>query len=173
VFALRLELQALLMTRSIELTLDPTTDAAIRADWTALADAGLPSLANNPSPSNRPHITLAAGDDLEFSGTVPGLPLDLEFAGLLLFPAPRNRFVLVRAVVLSATLAEVHRAVHERVSGAVPNSLPGRFTPHVTLARRVAADQLPAVLEVLGDIRTLRVSGARFWDSASATVTPL
>ncbi|MFS0865779.1 2'-5' RNA ligase family protein [Microbacterium sp. 179-B 1A2 NHS] len=43
---------------SIELLLDEATERAVRAEWAALAAAGLSSLGRHPSPSNRPHVTL-------------------------------------------------------------------------------------------------------------------
>lgn len=185
------------MTRSIELLLDEQTEAAVRADWDALAAAGLPSLAAHRSPTNRPHVTLAAGD-----GIVPvaprGLPLEVSFAGLVSFAARPSgtgpRFVLARLVVLSAPLAAVHAAVHEGLAAvgtdavaaagpkpleadaaaaAVPNSRPGAWTPHVTLARRMTAEQVGAAHALLGMQRPGRLVAARFWDSATASVSVL
>jgi len=50
------------MAHSIELLLDSHSDAAIRAAWQALADAGLPSQVDVTSSTNRPHITLLAAE---------------------------------------------------------------------------------------------------------------
>jgi hypothetical protein len=46
------------MAHSIELLFDDATEAAVRRDWTALAQAGLPSQGQHRSPTNRPHVTL-------------------------------------------------------------------------------------------------------------------
>jgi hypothetical protein len=47
-----------------------------------------------------------------------------------------------------------------------PNSAPGRWSPHVTLARRVDASQLPRALSNRKVIRELNgsVVGLRRWD---------
>ena len=56
----RLGHRAALMAHSIELLLDTGSDAAVRAQWRALADVGLPSQVHVKSATNRPHITLVA-----------------------------------------------------------------------------------------------------------------
>lgn len=162
--------------RSIELVFDDTTDSTIRADWSRLADAGLPSLAGHSSPSNSPHITLAAGPGLEFSspdGSWRELPIDIGFSGAVLFPAGAGKYVLARSVVLATSLLELHRRLHQNLSGALPLTLPGEWTPHVTLARRVPAQQLGAAMDLL-DLRFEgQCTGARLWDSGTKTITPL
>jgi len=75
--------------RSVELVFDDPTDSRIRADWARLQAAGLPSLAAHTSPSNSPHITLAAGGELELTAEGPwqALPLDITFSGAIVFTA--------------------------------------------------------------------------------------
>ena len=162
--------------RSIELVFDESTDSIIRADWSRLADAGLPSLAGHSSPSNSPHITLAAGPGLQFSSfddPWQALPIDIEFSGAVLFRAGTGKYVLARSVVLATSLLELHRRLHQEVSGALPLTLPGAWTPHVTLARRIPAEQLGAAMDLL-DLRFEgRCTRARLWDSGTKTVTPL
>ena len=91
------------MTQSVELVLDEGLDALVRADWDALAAAGLPSQARHRSPSNRPHVTLAARAAIDEAlepamALAPGeFPLALRLGALSVFG--RDRFVLVRAVV--------------------------------------------------------------------------
>lgn len=41
------------------------TDAIIRGEWAALADAGLPSQARHRSPTNLPHVTLSVADRID------------------------------------------------------------------------------------------------------------
>ena len=51
------------MTQSVELLLDASADAEIRAQWDRLGDAGLPTARRaEPSPHHAPHLTLWAGD---------------------------------------------------------------------------------------------------------------
>ena len=80
-------------------------------------------------------------------------------------------FTLVRLVVptpeLLATQAEVHRlCLPHLIPGPADNTLPGRWTPHVTLARRVDTAQLALVLTNRRLTRELsgRVVGVRRWD---------
>ncbi len=44
--------------RTVELLLDPGLDQGVRDLWDRLRDAGLPSLAAHPHPTNRPHLTV-------------------------------------------------------------------------------------------------------------------
>lgn len=181
--------------RSIELTLAPSSDAAVRAAWDALAEGGLPSLAAHTSPTNRPHVTVAAGAALAMPAALPGPPASIALGGWTLFDARpaadgSARFVLVRAVVLDEELAAFHRAVHEAVPvaasvlshdaslAAVPESLPGSWSPHLTIARRLSAPRVAVALEALAAMpeplpSRVDVDGVRFWDGDTRTVTPL
>ena len=168
------------LVRSIELVLDPASDAAVRSAWSALVAADLPSLGRHPSPSNAPHVTLAAGEGLPVPhlSAVP-VPASVRLGGLLLFPAGAGRSVLVRAVVVDRALAAFHEAVHEAVRDAGPavvSTLPGHWSPHVTLARRVRDEDLPVAVAALRTTPLpdlLGIGGVRHWDGGSKTVTPL
>lgn len=163
--------------RSIELTFAGAADARIRADWATLAGAGVPSLAGHTAPSNSPHITLAAGTDLQLSleaqAVLRILPVGIEFSGVLVFPGGPGKYVLARSVVPTQQLVELHRLVHAEVAGALPFTRPDSWTPHVTLARRVPHQLLGKAVEILD----LRLEGqctdARLWDSGTKTVTSL
>jgi hypothetical protein len=81
--------------------------------------------------------------------------------------------------VPSAALLALHACIHE-LSGPgadVDYTVPGRWTAHVTLARRVPLDRIGEALGVLGDTgaRDLeaRAVGIRRWDAATKTVTDL
>ncbi|MEH3089270.1 MAG: 2'-5' RNA ligase family protein [Microbacterium arborescens] len=167
---------------SVELLPDDRLDVAVRADWQTLIDAGLPSAGRHPSDSNRPHVTLALADDIE-NGAVDeltalgdGLPLLCRPGGAVVFAAG-ERFVLARPLVMSRALLEFHaRAV------ALIGPPPERYAvtavdgwmPHVTLARRMTADQVGAALALVG---AASVDGAlvgmRLWDAEQKVVTPL
>jgi len=130
---------------SIELLLDPATEAAIPAEWNALAEAGLSSLAAHTAESNRPHVTLLA------------------------------RRVLARSVVPTAALLRLHADVHGAAGEGedLPHTAAGRWTPHVTLARRVRLADIAAVLPLIGGEIRGRAGRLRRWDKRSATVTDL
>jgi 2'-5' RNA ligase len=161
--------------RSIELVFDEATDSLVRADWARLAAAGLPSLSAHTSASNSPHITLAAGADLTAAHEGPweALPMDVTLSGAIVFPAGTGKYVLARSVLLTAPLLDLHRLLHQGLSGALPQTCPGAWTPHVTISRRIPAHQLGTALDLL-DLRLKgRCTGARVWDSSTKTVTPL
>lgn len=161
--------------RSIELVLDPDSDAAVRAAWDALTAADLPSLGR--SGTNDPHVTLAAGDALPVPDRFDApVPTTLRLGGLLLFPAGAGRSVLVRAVVVDPVLSAFHASVHRLAPDAVETSLPGAWSPHVTFARRVRDEDLPAAVAALRATplpETLTVGGVRHWDGETRTVTPV
>ncbi len=163
------------MTQSVELTLDLDADAAVRSQWARLADAGLPTeQRSRPSPSHRPHVTLMAADTLpaeaddQLPALVAGLDLELRLAGVLLFGPRRGSYVLARQVVVSAPLLALQAAV-AALCGADPKGHfgPGRWTPHVTVARRVPREQVEDVLATLGGLPEVEAvsRGCRRWDS--------
>jgi 2'-5' RNA ligase len=161
----------------VELLLDAAAERAVRSEWQRLHEAGLPSeLRPGADASHRPHLTLWAGagilpeSEALLSSAVAGLSLPLQLGAVMLFGPHRDRYVLVHAVVASAALLELQRRVAE-VCGADPAGYfgPGRWTPHVTVARRVLATQLPDVLAELTSVsavdRAIDVTECRRWDS--------
>jgi 2'-5' RNA ligase len=167
--------------QSLELLFDPATEAALRAEWAAMADAGLPSSARNLSPSNRPHVTVAvAPEGLDRSldavrRAVEGmLPLPVAFGGLLLFPSPRGA-ILSRPLVMSRALLDLHTRVVEAVSAAATVLETARidaWTPHATIARRLSPEQVGEAAGLLARRgRTATAQGLRLWDSDTRTVT--
>jgi len=159
--------------QSIELVPDDVTAGRIRRQWAALERAGLPSQSRHTGASNRPHVTLALTDtmsaDVE-SGlldAVAGLPMPMTVGGLLLFGS--SRYVLARSAVPSAELLLLQATVTASLrDGPDPHRTfgPGRWTPHITLAKRLTAQQVALALAALGDVPA--ISGewvrARLWD---------
>jgi 2'-5' RNA ligase len=147
------------MAHSIELLFDDATEAAVRRDWTALAQAGLPSQGHHHSPTNRPHVTLAVSThidpvvDAPLSESARRLPLDCRIGAVMVFG--HTMLVLVRLIVPSAALLGLHERVAadcapHQTPGPFPHSQPGQWTPHVTLCRRLPPCDLAAALEVIG-----------------------
>ncbi len=177
------------MTQSVELTLDAGTDRAIRDQWALLAEAGLPTEQRDPvergegtprdrrgvsSPSHRPHVTLYAGTTLDAAADrqlpelFAGLDLRLRIGSVLLFGPRRGQVVLVRQVVPSQELLSLQAAVAALCAASPEGQFgPGRWTPHVTLARRVPLGQIAAVLTALGEVPELDAVSrdSRRWDS--------
>ncbi|MFZ0902602.1 MAG: 2'-5' RNA ligase family protein [Mycobacterium sp.] len=159
------------MVHSIELLFDLDTEAAIRRIWADLATADIPSQA----PASRPHVTLAVAEriapdvDALLRPATQQLPLRCAVGASLLFG--RSNAVLARLIVPTAELLAVHAEVHRicgpyLLPGPMPNSLPGQWTAHVTLARRVGGAQLGRALRIAGRPSELRGSfaGLRRWD---------
>ena len=162
---------------SIELLLDEATEAAVRAEWDALAAAGLSSLAAHTAASNRPHITLIA----RTSAVLPSVrtaararPLALTLGAPVLFGTGERR-VLARSVIPTAPLLALHRATHDAAGPGedLPHTLPGSWTPHVTLARRVSEASVWHALSLVGGELSGMAGGMRRWDAASRTVEAL
>ncbi|NQX35156.1 2'-5' RNA ligase family protein [Herbiconiux sp. VKM Ac-2851] len=190
---------------SVEAVFGAAVEAAVRAEWEALAAAGMSSLAGHTSASNAPHLTLAVRPAEGGFGpfALPGevavaLPLPVVLGAPMLFGAGERR-VLVRSVLPSAGLLALHAAVHAHLAagaraetaagagagvdagagtdgGGVQDALhtrPGEWTPHVTLARRIRLEQVPAALALLGGDIAGEIVGLRHWNAETATVTPL
>ncbi|UQB06400.1 2'-5' RNA ligase family protein [Clavibacter nebraskensis] len=167
----------------------------MRASWRALADAGLPSLADHAGETNRPHVTLLAASDLggsaddavrALAATAP-LPT-LRLGGLVVFGVPPRGLVLARQVVVDQVLLDLHVRIHAAVDQAtadadadaapvevVPHTRPGSWTPHVTVALRLTTEQLGAAVEALGRIDPLdaQAAGLRRWDPRDRTTTEI
>jgi len=174
---------------SVELLLDSTSEALVRADWDALEAEGLSSLAAHRATSNRPHITVVAGTTDAATEALAGAAIAVPFAVTLgppiLFGAGPRR-VLARSVVPSAELLSLHaavheqavheQAVHEQLGAATDSELrlrPRNWVPHVTLARRIRLDDLAKALDLLGDDITGQVVGVRRWNSETREITML
>ncbi|MGA4799738.1 2'-5' RNA ligase family protein [Streptomyces lavendulocolor] len=170
---------------TVELLPDPATEGVVREVWRALAARGLPSLDSHRHGTNRPHLTLAAADELpgdarrRLEAAMGVLPLPLCLAGTLRFTG-RTR-VLAWRVVPGPGLLGLHRAVwdvlHPRGGeGGNPLHAPGRWVPHITLGRTRsrsgdwAEDLLPAAL---GLPWNGMFTGARTYDSVTRTTAPL
>ncbi|WP_424447730.1 2'-5' RNA ligase family protein [Microbacterium arborescens] len=167
---------------SVELLADGETEAAMRGDWQRLIEADLPSAGRHPSESNRPHVTVAvrdelaedAADRLAMLGEV--LPVACRVGGVVVFPA-RDRFVLARPVIVTADLLHFH-ARTVGVLGPPPEDYAvtaiDRWTPHITLARRMTAEQVGRALEVVGAASVEgRFTGLRLWDAQQKVITEL
>lgn len=164
----------------MEVVLDDDADHQVRAQWQQLALAGLPSQAKHTGASNRPHITLALSGTIaaeverRLMAAVAGLPIPVTLGGLSIFGG--RRFVLARLVVPSVGLLELQAGVMRSLDEPLDPHLtfaPGRWTPHVTLARRLTADQVGSALTALGHdaVITGQLTRARRWDIAAKQET--
>lgn len=172
------------MAHSVELLFDARTEAAIRAAWQILADAGLPSQNHVKSATNRPHVTLLAAprispevDDV-LRELRTELPLDCIVGTPLVFTGRHQStrgMTLARLIVPSTELLALHERVYAltlpHVTGEpFAHSAPGHWTPHATLGRRFGADEIGAALaairaEVTAADLVSGIVGLRRWDS--------
>ncbi|MET7988826.1 2'-5' RNA ligase family protein [Streptomyces sp. NPDC005281] len=150
--------------RTVEVLLDEAADLAVREAWRRLADAGLPSQARHSSPTNSPHLTLAACPELtapirwELAEVAAALPLPVRFAGVVRFERPTS--VLAWALELDSALADLHDQVWDAVVSDSPRETlnplhdPAHWSPHITLGRSRRAGaftgrRIPEVLPAL------------------------
>jgi 2'-5' RNA ligase len=161
------------MVQALELTFDRRTDDAVRAQWDALREHGLPSLARHTAPTNRPHVTLDTRDEVAAEaesalGPVAlRLPVELLVGPPLLFHA-RRRWVLARHVVVDRRLLELHAHAQAVLgNGGSPLTSPGHWVPHLTLARGVSDEQLPQALKLVSVAPPIAAVALRLrrWDS--------
>lgn len=168
------------MVHSIELVFDPGTEDSIRRIWGDLAAAGIPSQA----PASRPHVTLAVAEridpaaDESLAPVRARLPLPATIGAPVLFG--RGEVVFARLIVPTSELLALHAEVH-RLCGPylapmpLPNSLPGKWTAHVTLARRVGGAQLGRALRTAGRPRQIdgQFTALRRWDGTKRAEHPI
>ena len=142
--------------QSVELLLDPATDAAVRAEWAALSAAGLRSQADHRGETNAPHVSLAVADHFPAEGeealvgAVATVPFPVRLGALVVFGS--RRLVLARLVVVDRPILDLHAAVAAALAGATggsPHTATGRWVPHVTLGRGIPADGLATAVRAL------------------------
>ncbi|MBW0016301.1 MAG: 2'-5' RNA ligase family protein [Mycobacterium sp.] len=168
------------MVHSIELVFDPEIEAAIRRIWEDLAGAGIPSQA----PASRPHVTLAVAERIDPAVDEPlrsvaqRLPLPCTIGAAVIFG--RANVVLARLVIPTGELLALHAEVHRLVGGQLtpgpmPNSLPGHWIAHVTLARRVGGAQLGRALRIANRPPQLVgcFAGLRRWEGDKRAEHPI
>ena len=168
------------MVHSIELVFDRETEAAIRRIWEGLAGAGIPSQA----PASRPHVTLAVAERIDVDvdellrPVAQRLPLACAVGPPVLFG--RANVVFARLIVPTSELLDLHAEVHRLClghlePGPMSNSLPGQWTAHTTLARRVGSPQLGRALRIAGRPAQIdgQFAGLRRWEGNKRTEHPI
>jgi hypothetical protein len=160
---------------AVELVPDEAGDAAVRRDWQALRDAGLPSQLDHPAATNTPHVTVLALPELtrdrEALATAalgPLLPVQVRMAGLAVLGGPK--VTIARLLDVPGPLT---RAVLDLRVGVEGERHPG-WLPHITLARRVPRAFVQQVVDVLGypDV-PLTLTSLRRWDPELGEVRAL
>jgi len=160
---------------SLELLPDESGQDAVRRDWEALRDAGLPTQLDHRSPTNAPHLTVVASpvigpvmESLALQRLGPLLPLRVRSSGLILFGG--RRVTVARAVDVGE---ELLRAV-VALRGAIDDLSHRGWLPHVTLARGLQREHVQLAVDVLGyDDVELNLAALRHWDPETRSVKVL
>jgi hypothetical protein len=168
------------MVHSVELLFDPDTEAVVRQIWNDLRDAGIPRQA----PASRPHTTLIVAERIDhevdalLASLLPRFPLACRLGAPLFFG--HAKVVLARLLVPTIELLDVHAQVHRMClphlhAGPMPNTLPGEWTAHVTLARRVLPAQMGVAVRIGGTPGEIdgTIIGLRRWDGDSRSEYPI
>lgn len=166
---------------SLELLPDDEGQESVRAQWQALADAGLPSQLDHRGTTNAPHVSVVEADALPDAALDVArarlgglLPVTALVGGVLLLG--EGRVTLARPVQLADDV--VRRVLAVRVQ--VPERRHLGWVPHLTLARRLERADVPRALEVLAGLDAerhasleLRLTSLRRWDPDAGEVHDL
>jgi hypothetical protein len=128
----------------------------------------------------------SADDALRAIAASGPLPV-LRLGGLVVFGVPPRGLVLARQIVVDQALLGLHARIHAAVDAVphdpedgdapevIPHTRPGHWTPHVSLALRLTAEQLGAAVSALGRIDPFDApaAGLRRWDPRDRTVAGL
>lgn len=172
------------MAQALEFLFDDDADRAVRALWSRLEAAGIPSLATRPHGRHRPHVTFA------IANSIPTATRDALRADLARLAVPRLWLstlaafssvdqVLMLAAVVDTELLAVHSAVHDVLAGRVraPSAyyLPGSWVPHCTLGQGLAPAEVSAGFAALHPIDPIRatVTEVAVVDTHTGAVDPL
>ena len=151
------------MVAAIELYFEPVVERRLRTLWTALEQAGVPTLANHTHRRHRPHVSLVVADELPpepVAAAVDALALPvrvvLQYVGqfpggvLWLGPAP------------TADLLALHRAVVARLDAAGipfwPLYRPDVWVPHCTLSMTARGEAVVRAVRLCFDILPLEAA---------------
>ncbi len=145
---------------AVGLNLDVKSAEKVMAMWVKLADAGIHDCLKF---GDVPHITLAIhkapasainnGDfGRRMNGAVAGWePLKTNFTSYRVFEMGPEKYSVVLAPAMSAGLQKRYEDVNAALPAASLNAFYKEdiYTPHLTLARGLSADQLGKALQVL------------------------
>jgi hypothetical protein len=164
------------------LLFDSRSDRLVRELWARLEEQGVGTLASHTHGHHLPHLSLAVLRSWELDDVrrvlaeLPQVgPQRSTCRGSLVFP--RGRVALAPSVgaalvahqerivtALAATGADLHR--HYRA---------GEWIPHVSIATRASASQLPTAVQALTDVLPLAITAERLAlvDSGTGRLWPL
>ncbi|MGB3953938.1 MAG: 2'-5' RNA ligase family protein [Brooklawnia sp.] len=170
------------MALAVCLLFDDAGDRTIRQLWRRLEARGLSTPLSHTHGRHRPHLSLAVLRSWELPAVLDALallpvgePVHLQFQGVLAFP--RGRVSLATAV--GAELYRRQEAIARALLAAGLDLhkyyLPGRWIPHVSVATRGSAQQLPEVAVTVLDAIPIHANAvqAALIDSSTGESWPL
>lgn len=151
---------------ALELVPDAAGDDAVRRDWQALHDAGLPSQLDHTGGTNTPHVTVLALPTLDATTEARAadlvrrlLPVTVRVSGLAFLGG--DKVTVARLLDVPPVLV---RAVLDLQAGADGERHAG-WLPHLTLGRRIPRAEAHRVIDLLGyDDVALTLVALRRWD---------
>jgi 2'-5' RNA ligase len=144
------------MPFAIEMFLDDTGAAAVRAIWRALAEAGISDYQSTSGA--RPHVTLAAYAELDLSAAAPAIAAfaaaepapSVSFASVGCFPTDQG--VVFLAPVVTRALLDLHARFHATLRPVAgdgwPYYQPDAWVPHCTLAFETPPGRIAAAVDL-------------------------
>jgi 2'-5' RNA ligase len=171
------------VAQGIVLLLDGDADAAVRACWSSLDDAGIPSLADHTHRRHEPHISLVVAERIEVGAWTAVLreawfsapPASVRLGPVGTFPEGGWVFLGVEGLDRSAHRRLV-ASLGDDVTGHWEHYLPDQWLPHCTLAGGLDACEMGAAIEVLagsGLPITATVDSVAVVDSESGAIRRL
>lgn len=170
---------------SIEIYLNIELADSVRGWWRQLAELRFSSLAHG---DHTPHITLVAGPgsadrmlrSVRSAGTwaheLLGTPIALGGIGLF----PGERCVLYASVVPTSRMLDAQAALwnqfHDAGIEMFPTSVPGSWTPHCTLAKRMRREDIGVACATLAESPWPvlgHVAQIVHWDGAARRITEI
>lgn len=154
------------VSRGVVLWPDQATEALVQRIYSDLSGIGIPTVAS-VSTAHRPHVSLVVADALDVEavlaavGSGPSAPIDLLVESVSIVKARHLLLNVTPSTPLLREQSSVHSRVGPHAINLWPHYEPGRWLPHLTLARSLTDEQLrqaiPLILDYLplnGELRT-------------------
>ncbi|MFI5623573.1 2'-5' RNA ligase family protein [Nocardioides sp. NPDC051685] len=158
---------------------DARSDRLVRELWARLEENGVGTMVSHTHGRHHPHLSFAVLRTWELGpvrdvldGLPEGEPFRCASHGALIFP--RGRVAL--APSFSATVAmrqdRVARALLEAGADLHKHYWPDLWLPHVSVATRASAAQLPVIVNAIADVLPLELHAVRtaLVDSSSGRI---
>ncbi|GAB7004027.1 2'-5' RNA ligase family protein [Nocardioides sp. AN3] len=170
------------MALAVCLLFDRRADRLIRDLWVRVESLGVMSLATHTHGRHQPHLSLAVLRSWDL-GTVrtsldslpSGAAINVSCHGSLVFPRGRVALAPSANAALVRRQERVVTAVVEAGADLHRNYVPGRWVPHISVATRTPASQLPRVTTMIADAVPIqiRLERAALIDSGTGEIWPL